>query len=62
MDVNDLTNLRVFLMNNYSSNETINAGIDKWLIIISVIKLAVKVVGYEGDIKWDVTHPNDIPL
>lgn len=49
-------------MNNYSSNETINAGIDKWLIIIGVIKLAVKVVGYEGDIKWDVTHPNDIPL
>ena len=25
-------------------------------------KLAVKVVGYEGNIKWDVTHPNDIPL
>ena len=50
--VDDLANLCVFLMNNYSGNETVNAGTGKEL---------AKVVGYEGRIEWDTTRPNGTP-
>ena len=54
--VDDLANLCVFLMNNYSGNETVNAGTGKELT-----ELVAKVVGYTGEIKWDTTRPNGTP-
>ena len=59
--VDDLANLCVFLMNNYSGNETVNAGTGKELTIKSLAELVAKVVGYEGAIKWDTTRPNGTP-
>lgn len=59
--VDDLANLCVFLMNNYSGNETINAGTGKELTIKSLTKLVAKVIGYEGEIEWDTTRPNGTP-
>lgn len=59
--VDDLANLCVFLMNNYSGNETVNAGTGKELTIKELAQLVAKVVGYEGEIKWDVTRPNGTP-
>jgi len=59
--VDDLANLCVFLMNNYSGNETVNAGTGKELTIKALTELVAKVVGYEGDIKWDTTRPNGTP-
>ncbi len=53
--VDDLANLCVFLMNNYSGNETVNAGTGKELTIKQLTELVAKVVGYEGEIKWDTT-------
>lgn len=51
----------VFLMNNYSGNETINAGTGKELTIKALTELVAKVVGYEGEILWDTTRPNGTP-
>lgn len=51
--VDDLANLCVFLMNNYSGNETVNAGTGKELTIKELTELVAKVVGYDGEIKWD---------
>lgn len=51
--VDDLANLCVFLMNNYSGNETVNAGTGKELTIKELTELVAKVVGYNGEIKWD---------
>ena len=51
--VDDLANLCVFLMNNYSGNETVNAGTGKEVSIKELTTLVAKVVGYEGEIKWD---------
>lgn len=48
-------------MNNYSDNETVNAGTGKELIIKALTELVAKIVGYEGEIKWDITHPNGTP-
>ena len=59
--VDDLANLCVFLMNNYSGNETVNAGTGKELTIKALTELVAKVVGYEGEILWDTTRPNGTP-
>jgi GDP-L-fucose synthase len=59
--VDDLANLCVFLMNNYSGNETVNAGTGKELSIKELTEMVAKVVGYEGKILWDTTKPNGTP-
>ena len=59
--VDDLANLCVFLMNNYSGNETVNAGTGKELTIKQLSELIAKVVGYKGRITWDTTKPNGTP-
>ena len=59
--VDDLANLCVFLMNNYSGDETVNAGTGKELTIKELTELVAKVIGYEGEIKWDTTRPNGTP-
>lgn len=59
--VDDLANLCVFLMNNYSGNETVNAGTGKELTIRELTELVAEVVGYEGKIEWDTTRPNGTP-
>ena len=59
--VDDLANLCVFLMNNYSGNETVNAGSGKELTIKELTELVAKVVGYTGKIEWDTSKPNGTP-
>ena len=59
--VDDLANLCVFLMKNYSGNETVNAGTGKELTIKALTELVAKTVGYEGRIEWDTTRPNGTP-
>ena len=59
--VDDLANLCVFLMNNYSGNETVNAGTGKEVSIKELTMLVAKIVGYEGEIKWDTSKPNGTP-
>lgn len=59
--VDDLANLCVFLMNNYSGNETVNAGTGKEVTIRELTEMVAKTVGYEGEILWDTTRPNGTP-
>lgn len=59
--VDDLANLCVFLMNHYSGNETVNAGTGKELTIKALTELVARVVGYEGEILWDLSKPNGTP-
>ena len=59
--VDVLANLCVFLMNNYSVNETVNAGTGKELTIKDLTELVAKVVGFTGEIKWDTSRPNGTP-
>ena len=59
--VDDLANLCVFLMNNYSGNETVNAGTGKELTIKELTELVAKVIGYNGRIEWDHTRPDGTP-
>ena len=59
--VDDLANLCVFLMNNYSGNETVNAGTGKELTILELTELVAKTVGYKGRILWNTDMPNGTP-
>ena len=59
--VDDLANLCVFLMNHYSGDETVNAGTGKELTIKELTEKVAKVVGYDGEIRWDTTRPNGTP-
>ncbi len=59
--VDDLANLCVFLMNNYSGNETVNAGTGKELTIRDLTELVASIIGYKGKILWDTTRPNGTP-
>lgn len=59
--VDDLANLCVFLMNHYRGNDTINAGTGKELSIKKLTELIAQVIGYQGEIKWDISKPNGTP-
>ena len=48
-------------MNNYSGNETVNAGTGKELTIKELTELVADVVGYKGEIRWDPSKPNGTP-
>lgn len=59
--VDDLADLCVFLMNNYSGNAPINAGTGKELSIKALTELVAHVVGFSGEIEWDTSKPNGMP-
>lgn len=61
MYVDDLADLCVFLMNNYSGNETVNAGTGKEVTIKELTGIVARVVGYSGEIRWDTSRPNGTP-
>ncbi len=59
--VDDLAELCVFLMNNYSGSETVNAGTGQEISIKGLTELVAEVVGYDGAILWDSSKPNGTP-
>lgn len=59
--VDDLANLCVFLMQNYSGSETVNAGTGKELSIKELTEIVARTVGFEGKILWDTSRPNGTP-
>ncbi len=59
--VDDLADACVYLMNTYSGDETVNLGTGKELTIKELTELVAKVVGFEGEIKWDVAKPDGTP-
>lgn len=59
--VDDLADACVFLMNNYSGDETVNIGTGRELTIKELTELVAKIVGYEGEIKWDTAKPDGTP-
>lgn len=59
--VDDLADLCVFLMNNYSGNETVNAGTGKEITIRELAETVAQIIGYKGIIRWDSSKPNGTP-
>lgn len=59
--VDDLADACLYLMEHYSGNETVNLGTGKELTIKELTELVAKVIGYEGEIKWDHQKPDGTP-
>lgn len=59
--VDDLAELCVFLMNHYSGDETVNAGTGKEITVEELTGLVAKIIGYQGDVRWDKSKPNGTP-
>ena len=56
--VDDLADACVYLMNTYSGDETVNLGTGKELTIKELTELVAKVIGYNGEIRWDSSKPD----
>ena len=61
MYVDDVADACLHLMNTYSGNETVNLGTGKELTIKELTLLVARIVGFEGEIKWDTTKPDGTP-
>ncbi|WP_276353703.1 GDP-L-fucose synthase family protein [Cohnella caldifontis] len=57
----DLADACVFLFESYSGNDFFNVGTGKDVSIRELSGLVKKVVGYEGEIRFDITKPDGMP-
>lgn len=57
----DLGEACVFLMENHSSDEIINIGVGKDIMIKELAERVKDVVGYQGRIDWDPSRPDGTP-
>lgn len=58
LHVDDMADACIFLMDNYNSSTIINVGYGTDISILELVKIVSSIVGYEGEIIWDKTHPN----
>jgi GDP-L-fucose synthase len=57
----DLADACIYLMNNYDGNEIVNIGVGEDIEIRELAQLIRKIVGYQGDIKFDTSKPDGTP-
>ena len=61
LHVDDLADACYYLMQTYSEPSLINIGTGQDLSILNLALLIKKIVGYEGEIKHDLTKPDGTP-
>ncbi len=61
MFIDDLTDAVFYLTFNYSGNDIINIGTGKDHSIKEIAEIIREIVGYKGELKWDVTKPEGMP-
>ena len=61
LHVDDLADACYFVMLNYESEQLVNVGCGEDVSIKELALLIKKVVGYEGDLKFDTTKPDGTP-
>jgi len=59
--IDDLADSLLFLMNNYNDAQHINIGSGDEYTIEMLASIIANVVGYKGNIVWDVSKPNGTP-
>ena len=60
--VEDLAKAVIFCLKNYDSNEHINIGTGIGITIKELSEKISRLSGFEGDIKWDSTKPDGMPV
>ena len=61
LHVDDLAEACFSLMKFYNDSGPINIGTGSDISILELAEMIKKVVGYEGNINWDITKPNGTP-
>lgn len=61
LHVDDCARACIFLMNNYSENETVNIGCGSDIQLKDLFNLIKNMVGYEGEIVFDISKPDGTP-
>jgi GDP-L-fucose synthase len=61
LHVDDLADACVFLMQNYSSPDIVNAGWGRDISIAELAEAVRDVVGFEGEIVYDTSKPDGTP-
>ena len=59
--IDDIADAAIFLMNNYTGNETVNVGTGKEYTILQLAEIIKEVVGFDGRIVNDTSKPDGIP-
>jgi GDP-L-fucose synthase len=57
----DLAEACLFLMENYSESELVNIGTGEDVTIKELANTVQNIVGFEGEIRWDVSKPDGTP-
>ncbi|RME34575.1 MAG: GDP-L-fucose synthase, partial [Deltaproteobacteria bacterium] len=61
LHVDDLADACFFLMKNYSGRELVNIGTGEDIAIKDLAALIARIVGFEGEIKHDLSKPDGTP-
>lgn len=61
LHVADAAEILLFLMENYEENAIINMGPGTEVSIRELAGMIAGAVGYEGEIRWDASHPDGMP-
>jgi len=61
LHVDDCADAVVFLMKNYSGDEHVNVGSGAEVTINDLARLIMSIVGFEGELRYDVTRPEGTP-
>ncbi|MEK7568561.1 MAG: GDP-L-fucose synthase [Patescibacteria group bacterium] len=61
LHVDDLAEASLFLMQNYNDSSIINVGTGEDVTIKELAEKIKEVVGYRGEIIWDITKPDGTP-
>lgn len=61
LHVDDMADATVYLMNNYDGDQFVNVGVGSDVSIKELAETVKKVVGFEGDLKFDSSKPDGTP-
>lgn len=61
LHADDLAAACLFLMENYQDSELVNIGTGLEVSIKDLAEIVKRIVGYEGEIKWDSSKPDGTP-
>jgi GDP-L-fucose synthase len=61
LHVDDLASACLFLLEKYNSPEIINVGCGEDISIKGLAELVREIVGFDGDLAWDITKPDGTP-
>ena len=61
LHVDDLADACVFLLRNWSDEGHVNVGSGSDLSILDLARVICRIVGYDGGIEHDLSHPDGTP-